>query len=90
MDRERTGVFKKTPGRDIAREARPSDDEAPGWLNGRRVDGMFAAIDVNGYWVVMTRDRGRVIIGCPCCEEPFRTRLAAERVANVISPPALP
>ena len=71
------------------RERKP-DGEAQGWRDGRRVDGMFAAIDVNGYWIVVTRDRRRVIVSCPCCEEPFRSRLAAERVANVISPPALP
>ena len=66
------------------------EDEAPGWTDGRRVDGMFAAQAVAGHWVVLMADRKLVIAECPCCHEAFGTRLAAERVANVIRPPALP
>ena len=63
-----------------------TESEAPSWTDGRRLDGALAVKSTEGLWLILTGDERPPLTSCPCCKKPFRTRCAAERVANAIYP----
>ena len=75
-----------------------ADDEVPGWHGRMRCDGARVAVDPYGGISVhaplghtfapyrLTPALSRLDL-CPCCDLPFMTLRAAQRVANELLPP---